>query len=103
MSKKLNRYLRREFRSVNRRKKECAKLYPDWRDDEYNMLECKFLWALPARPCERDNPSFNTCNKATVYFNRENERYYITVDDEFFDLTNAESQEAYVKYLLEIK
>ena len=100
---KINKYIKREFRDIKRRKKQCAKLYPDWRDDEYNMLECKFIWGLPSRPCEKDNPSFCTHNNATVYYNRENQRYFISIDDGFFDLSSQESQEAYVKYLLDIR
>lgn len=100
--KKLDRYLKREFREIKRRKKECAKLYPDWRDDEYNMLECKFIWGVPARDNE-PVASFNTYNKVTVYYNRENERYFMSLADPFFDLTSEEVQDAYVKYMLEIK
>ena len=99
---KLDRYLKREFRKIRRRKKECAKLYPDWNDDEYNMLECKFVWGAPEYEKER-HTSFNTDNLITVYYNRANERYYISLADSFFDLTSKESKDEYIKYILNIK
>ena len=102
-SKLIEKYLKREMREMKKRKKECAKLYPDWQDDEFNMFECKSLWGLPSRDNEKGCPSFSTYNKAAVYYNRDNKRYYMSLDDGFFDLTNQESREAYIKYLLEIK
>ena len=93
--------LKKEFKRLRKERKKCAKLYPDWQDDEYNMLHHKFIWALPNKP--DTNPSFSTINKATLVFNRETERYYLYIDCAYLDMTKAQSQEALIAYLREVK
>jgi hypothetical protein len=78
--KKINKWLRKEFRAIKKKKKQCKKLYPDWKDDEFNMLEDKFIWGVLINPYENVTPSFNTLNKAYIYYNRETKLYYLNID-----------------------
>ena len=106
MNKKIDKYIRKELKLAKKRKKECARLYPDWRDDEFNMLECKFIWGVthdPLPDAPAPIPSFATLNKAIVYYNRATEKYYMTIDDGFFDLQDKESKEHYLRYLGDIR
>lgn len=74
---------KKELWEIKCRQKECAKLYPDWRDDEYNMLECKFLWAYSVNLSEK--PSFHTLNAAIVYYNRRTKRYILDIEKYLLD------------------
>lgn len=67
--------LKREMKAAKKRMKQCKKKYPDWRDDEYNMFENKFIFAVPMN--DNDEPSFYTLNTLTCYFNRETRKYYL--------------------------
>ena len=91
-NKKLNDYLYKELRKIGKNlKKEkarCAKLYPDWRDDEFNMLDNKFIWG-----CSNDLgavPSFCTWDDAYIYYNRASQKYYMTIDLGFYDVKYSE-------------
>lgn len=86
-NKKLEAYLRKELRKMGkdlkREKARCARLYPDWVDDEFNMLDNLFIWG-----CNYDHPnvipSFYTWDDAYIYYNRANKKYYMTIDTGFY-------------------
>lgn len=101
MSYKINKWIKQEFRRMKQEKKRCAKQYPDWRDDEYNMLQHKFIWGLPNDP--KDVPSFSTINKATLAYNRDTEMYELYVGCDYLDMNDPQSQEALISYLREVK
>ena len=84
---KLNAYLCKELRKIGkdmqREKARCVRLYPDWRDDEYNMLDNQFIWGYNADPAVV--PSFLSWDDAYVYYNRATKRYFMTVDTGFYN------------------
>lgn len=100
---KIKQYLKREMRHYKRQMRRCKKQYPDWRDDEYNMLDNLFVWAVTENPEDQHNPSFSTLNKAEIYYNRATKRYYLHIDAEHFDLTRPDAREAYAFLLHDIK
>lgn len=82
---KLKRYLRKEQRKYKKDKIRCAKEYPDWVDDEFNMTDLKFIWGILPKGSRETTPSFVTFNDAIVYYNRKNEKYYFDFDYGFYD------------------
>ena len=86
-NKKLNTYLRKELRQIGhdykREKARCARLYPDWRDDEFNMLDNLFIWGYNTDA--KIIPSFYSWDDAYIYFNRKTKKYYMTIDTGFYD------------------
>jgi len=89
---KLDAYLRKEFRrigkSMKREKARCVRLYPDWRDDEFNMLDNKFIWGYNTNPII--TPSFCSWDDAYIYYNRADKKYYMTIDTGFYDTPYTE-------------
>ena len=85
-NKKLDIYLRKELRKIGhdykREKARCARLYPDWVDDEFNMLDNLFIWGYNADP--KQTPSFLSWDDAYVYLNRQTKKYYMTIDTGFY-------------------
>ena len=98
-NKKLDAYLRKELKKIGhdykREKTRCARLYPDWCDDEFNMLDNLFIWGYNTNP--KATPSFCSWDDAYVYFNRQTKKYYMTIDTGFYgcdynaDLARIES------------
>ena len=87
-NKKLDAYLRKELRKLGtdlkREKARCARLYPDWRDDEFNMLDNLFVWGYNTNP--NTIPSFHSWDDAYIYYNRQTKKYYMTIDTGFYGL-----------------
>ena len=83
--RKLNAYLAKELKRIGKHYKReqarCAKAYPDWLDDEFNMLDSQFIWGYHSDP--KVIPSFHTWNDAYIYFNRATKMYYMEVDTGF--------------------
>ena len=68
----------RLFKTYQKEKKRCAKLYPDWNDDDYNALDNKFIWGVTEELSAE--ASFATNNIVTIYYNRSNKKYYLSID-----------------------
>ena len=87
-NKKLNAYLQKEFRKMGkdlkREKARCAHLYPDWRDDEFNMLDNLFIWGYNTNP--KITPSFYSWDDAYIYYNRMTKKYCMTIDTGFYGI-----------------
>ena len=114
-NKKLDAYLHKELKKIGhdykREKARCARLYPDWRDDEFNMLDNLFIWGYNVDP--KTMPSFCSWDDAYIYFNRQTKKYYMTIDTGFYgcnydaELTRAEGgrlsqiDEAFRNFLIE--
>jgi hypothetical protein len=85
-TKKLNIYIRKELKKIGkdmrREKARCARLYPDWRDDEFNMLDNLFIWGYNTNP--KITPSFYSWDEAYIYYNRITNKYYMTIDISFY-------------------
>ena len=75
---KTKRQIHKLFNSYQREKKRCAKLYPDWNDDNYNALDNKFIWGVTEELSTE--ASFATNNIVVIYYNRSNKKYYLSID-----------------------
>lgn len=86
-NKKLNKYLIKEMRNakatLKREKRRCKHIYPDYLDNEFNMLDNLFIWGYNIDPTIE--PSFYTWDDAYIYYNRANNRYYMVIDTGFYD------------------
>ena len=78
--KKINALVAKELKSINKNykheKERCKKMYPDWCDDEFNMLDNLFIWGYNTNP--KIFSSFYSWDDAYIYFNRKNKKYYIS-------------------------
>lgn len=84
-NRKIGKCVKKVLRQMKRERKRCAKQYPDWRDDEFNNLDNKFIWGcLPIDAPFYKVPSFNTWDDAYVYFNRADNKYYMEIDTGFY-------------------
>lgn len=104
-NKKLDTYLLKELRKIDhdykREKIRCARLYPDWRDDEFNMLDNLFIWGYNVDP--KQTPSFLSWDDAYIYFNRQTKKYYMTIDTGFYGMKyDADLARTEIKRLHEI-
>lgn len=99
--KRLQKFLREQQKNYNKRKKYCAKTYSDWKDDEFNMLDDKFIWAYTANPHE--TPSFCSLNDAIVYYNRESQLYIMDVDLSIYDSADRDSMQRMIDKLTRIE
>lgn len=105
-SKKLAAYLQKELKKIGkdykREKARCARLYPDWVDDEFNMLDNLFIWGCNVDP--NITPSFYSWDDAYVYYNRATKRYYMTIDTGFYGMKySKELAQIEIQRLLKIK
>ena len=78
--KKINKWLKKELKRAKQLRKYCKKHFPDWRDDEYNCGDLKFLWGLTAGCDAAAAPSFCTNNIAVFYYSRIYKKYYLDID-----------------------
>lgn len=97
---KFKRGLRKMQRKYNAEKRRCARTYPDWKDDEYNDLDYKFIWGLSHNPKAESYASFHTWNKAALIFDRRAKEYILELDTTFFD---NEINAHYIRYINEIR
>lgn len=82
VTKWLNRHLKKVNRDLKKSKARCRREYIDWEDDEFNMLDNKFIWGYNVDPAK--TPSFLSWDEAYVYFNRKTKKYYMVVDTTFY-------------------
>ena len=94
--------LKRAQRQYKKEKKLCAKLYPDWKDNEYNMGFNHFIWGLPYYPDREPLASFNTANKAMIYYNRYHQVYYLDIDTKYYTIETKEELQDLIQFLDEI-
>lgn len=78
-NKKLDKELKKELRQCKRIKRRCARMYPDWRDDEFNMGANKFIWGVAHNGAPA---SFSTINDIMVYYNRDYKIYFMDIDSQ---------------------
>ena len=99
--KRLQKFLREQQKNYKKRKKHCAKTYSDWKDDEFNMLDDKFVWAYTAN--QHETPSFCSLNDAIVYYNRATEQYIMDVDLSIYDCADRDSMQRMIDKLMRIE
>ena len=85
-TKRLNALISKELtragKDYKREKARCKKMYPDWEDNEFNMLDYRFIWGYT--PDANLTSSFYTWDDALVYFNRASKKYHMTLDTGFY-------------------
>lgn len=105
-NKALNTYLKKEMRrakhSLSREEARCRASYPDWENDEYNLLDYKFIWGW-TQGSSSVRPSFYTWEDFYVYYNRADKRYYFHVDTGVYRYLNKEAARYESERLLQIK
>ena len=86
--KKIDAYLQKEMKKMKKdlkkEKARCAKTYPDWRDDEFNLLDNRFIWGYNVDKTK--TPSFYSWDDAYIYYNRVTKKYYMTIDTGFYGM-----------------
>lgn len=78
IERRLDKSIKKELKLMQKENKRCAKLYPDWKNDEFNMGHNKFIWGynLPSNiPA-----SFHTWNEAEIIYNRLTDTYKLNID-----------------------
>ena len=80
--RKLNSYMKKALKlaklSLAREKARCRRTYPDYLDNEFNMLDNLFIWGYNTNP--KVTPSFLSWDDAYIYYNRATKRYYMSID-----------------------
>ena len=104
--RKLNSYMKKELKlaklSLAREKARCRRTYPDYLDNEFNMLDNLFIWGYNNNP--KVESSFLTWDDAYIYYNRATKRYYMTIDTGFYDaIKDEESARAELDRLCRIE
>ena len=92
---------KRQRRTIRHEKKRCRALYPDWRDDEFNMLHNKFIWGYTPG-CVR-TPSFNTWEDFYIYYNRAEKKFYFHIDTGIYRYIDQEAARYEVGRLSQIE
>ena len=105
-NKKLNTYIKKEMKknksSLSREKARCRRLYPDYLDNEFNMLDNLFIWGYNTNP--KVVPSFLSWDDAYIYYNRATKRYYMSIDIGMYEeIKDAESARAELDRLCRIE
>lgn len=76
--RKFDKSIKKELKLMRKENKRCAKLYPDWKDDEFNMGHNKFIWGY--NPYSNTPASFHTWNDAEIIYNRLTNTYNLKID-----------------------
>ena len=83
-NRKTEKMIKNALKQVKKEKKICEKLYPDWRDDDYNALHNYFIWGIT--DSGSTNASFATLNNVCIYYNRSNKKYFLDIDLTGYDM-----------------
>lgn len=73
-----NHYLEEQLKIAADQRKRCQEQYPDWKNDEFNCADNKFIWGISSNPAQQ--ASFCTLNLIQIYFNRKTKVYYLDLD-----------------------
>lgn len=74
------RWTKKQLEIAAEQRNRCQKLYSDWKDNEFNCADNKFIWGVSYQP--EETPSFCTLNYIQVYYNRKFKIYYLDLDPE---------------------
>ena len=70
-----------ELQHMKEERERCKNTYPDWKDDKFNCLDNKFIFAIKSSEDHSDEePSFHTLNDFTIYYNRKSKLYFLELD-----------------------
>lgn len=76
---RLKNAIHNEIKHAEKVKKQCRKLYPDWRDDEFNCGVLKYIWGVDLS-CPSKQTSFYDLTDMDIMYNRETNKYLLSVD-----------------------
>ena len=82
LTRLIGKNLKKMTRNLAKDKERCRREYIDWKDDEFNMLDNKFIWGYNVDP--NKTPSFLSWDDAYIYFDRKNKKYCMIVDTTFY-------------------
>lgn len=82
--KEIKKQLKRWSKEAKKFNKYCKKTFPDWKDDDYNCGDCRFVWGVTFEG-ERAE-SFVTLNIAELFYSRIDKRYWLVIDDDLLNL-----------------
>lgn len=89
--------LKEDLVRAKQEKERCRRQYPDWKDDEYNCGPLKYILGIQANGTAAR--SFNTLNDLDIYFNRDTQKFVLSVDfTKTFD--NIKEQKYWLRFLL---
>ena len=95
--KKVDKYIKNNLKKSTKEKRRCQKLYPDWKDDEYNCGPLKYIWGVKSHDdLTLNNANFCTLNNLDIYYNRDTRKYLLNIDF-IFNFTNKKDEN--IKYL----
>jgi hypothetical protein len=82
-------WIKKELKRAEKERRRCAKLYKDWKDDEYNSGPNKFVFGIISNSdfaynkgdvSSIDKASFYTLNDLQIYYNRDTHRYILDIE-----------------------
>lgn len=76
--------------------------YPDWKDDEYNCGEMKFVWGVKSFDDLSSAPAcMHTLNDIDIIYDRKHKDYYLGIETAYI-FTNKLAEVEYVNKLLAV-
>lgn len=78
IERQLDKSIKKELKLMQKENKRYAKLYSDWKDDEFNMGHNKFIWGYNS--LSNVPASFCTWNEAEIIYNRLANTYKLNID-----------------------
>lgn len=78
-----------EMKKSKREKSRCKKLYPDWKDDEYNCGPLKYVWGVKTNKDSATN--FNELTYMDIYYNRDTRKYLLSLDTTYEEMTTEQT------------
>lgn len=72
--------LKKEFEFYKKEAERCARSYSDWKDDDFNFLDNKYIWGVAIEGKSAGPASFQTLNYLDLYYNRKTKLYFLNVD-----------------------
>ena len=98
----MNKSTKKELKFWKRYNKKLAKKYPDFKEDEYNLGVNKFIYGI-SRDYTSENTSFDTPNLLDIYYNREDRKYYCTIDTFEININDIQKIKELLKKEFEIE
>jgi hypothetical protein len=96
---KMDKILKKELIHSKKERKRCKKMYPDWKDDEYNCGPLKFIWGIVSEDnLGAPNPSFYSLNDLDIYYNRDTRKFLLSIET-IYRFDTAEEEIAYLEKL----
>ena len=70
-----------ELKKAKKEKARCKKIYPDWKDDEYNCGPLKFIWGVKSHDdLTANGVNFYSMNDIDIVYNRDTKMYLLGIE-----------------------